>query len=243
MECSLTRLADGGRARACSKTPLLLDETGTADVAFLYQQATVVEAKALVLEVRAPYATEGAMEAAREKLRKQLVHAMQWDIHWSFECLIPLLASSPTIAMRTTFRRSCLTSTSSRGKDAEQDEVFCKVLRDEELTDTGGRCPVPPTFTVVVTSMFSIEKYEERLSEALPFYEAMQPVHLFELTEEQRTAEMLAMQQNPSNTGPLSDVVADWGGAVQGRARADRRRCAKGRAAQGRPDLARRESN
>ena len=63
--------------------------------------------------------------------------------------------------------------------------------------------------------MFSIEKYEERLSEALPFYEAMQPVHLFELTEEQRTAEMLAMQQNPSNTGPLSDVVADWGGAYK----------------------------
>ena len=216
-KCPLTRLdVAAERARAASKTPLLLDETGTADVAFLYQQATVVEAKALVLEVRAPYATEGAMEAAREKLRKQLVHAMQWGhtlvirmsdtaagflAHYCHEDYFP----------KELFDINKLPS----GKDAEQDEVFCKVLRDEELTDTGGRCPVPPTFTVVVTSMFSIEKYEERLSEALPFYEAMQPVHLFELTEEQRTAEMLAMQQNPSNTGPLSDVVADWGGAYK----------------------------
>ena len=99
------------------------------------------------------------MEAAREKLRKQLVHAMQWGhtlvirmsdtaagflAHYCHEDYFP----------KELFDINKLPS----GKDAEQDEVFCKVLRDEELTDTGGRCPVPPTFTVVVTSMFSIEK-------------------------------------------------------------------------------------
>ena len=82
--CALTQLEGAvERAFAAKKTPLLLDSTGTADVAFLYQSATVVEAKQLVLEVRAPEDTlcdrpreprASDLAAARWRLRKQLVH-------------------------------------------------------------------------------------------------------------------------------------------------------------------------
>jgi hypothetical protein len=58
---------------------------------------------------------------------------------------------------------------------------------------------------------------------SLPSYDHVQPILLFELADEERDAE-LAAQPGASNTGPLSDIVGDWGGAykvVPGRTQGD----------------------
>ena len=59
------------------KTALLLDSTAerVSDNYFMYAEATVVEAKKLVLEVRS---AGTPLEAVREQLRAELVHAMRW---------------------------------------------------------------------------------------------------------------------------------------------------------------------
>ena len=98
------------------------------------------------------------------------------------------------------------------------------MLRPEDLRDTGGRLYVPPTFSVVISSTFKPDMYEQRLADALPSMERLQPVELYELSDAARAAELQARLPLPSNTGPLAGPLADWGGqysVVPSRTRAD----------------------
>ena len=217
----LTQL-DGAVKRACDagKTPLLLDSTGTADVAFLYQHATVVEAKQLVLEVRSPARSLSDLKTARWGLRKKLVHAMRWG----HTLVVRLSDTAPDFAYYcdaahfplAVFDHAALPA----GTDAAADPVFKHVLRESDTADCGGHLFVPETFQVVLTSSFSADVYEEHLSRALPTLDSgVQPILLFELTDEMREAEGLVATSAPGEGGGpvlgMAEQMASthWGGA------------------------------
>lgn len=207
------------RAVGAGKTPLLLDSTGTADVSFLYRHATVIEAKQLVLQVRAPAKSLRDLHAARWGLRRKLVHAMRWG-----HTLVVRLSDSapnfeyycePTMFPLALFDRALLPC----GKDAAADAIFGKVLRESDLADSGGHLYVPETFSVVVTSTFAPEVYEEHLSASLPNLEThVQPVALFELSEAAREAQGLGtLASSGADTAPVLGMAeamsSNWGGA------------------------------
>lgn len=183
------------RSCASGRTPLILDSTGTADVAFLYKHATIIEAKQLVLEVRSPARSAHALASARWALRKKLVHALRWG----HTLVVRLSDTAPDFAYYcheayfplALFDRGTL----PRGKDAARDAVFKQVLREKDVADTGGAFFVPESFNVVVTSTFSPDVYETHLTDALPQLETnVQPVALFEPSDAAREAEALAAQ-------------------------------------------------
>lgn len=210
------------RAYEAGKTPLLLDSTGTADVAFLYQLSTVIEAKQLVLEVRSPAKSARDLATARFGLRKKLVHALRWG-HTMVVRLSDTAPDWPYYCDAAhfpleIFDRPLLPS----GKDAAADPVFSKVLRESDTADAGGHLFVPETFGVVLTSSFSEEVYEEHLSRALSnLHSGVQPIVLFELSEAMREAEGLATLSGSggdgADTGPVlgmaEQMSQNWGNA------------------------------
>ena len=208
------------RALCAGRTPLLLDRSGTADVSFLYEAATIIEAKALVLDAR----TLG-LEAIREKLRRQLVHAMRHG----HTLVVRLADSAPDFANSycadDTFPAAVFDSPAwPSARDAARDALFGAVVRPEDTAESGGRLMVPPSFRVLITCALPVDSYEAHLQGALPhFAEGVQAIELYELSAAARGAE-LGAQPGASNTGPLADVVADWGGSysvVPGRTRGD----------------------
>ena len=79
--------------------------------------------------------------------------------------------------------------------------------------DTGGGpapLPVPPQFSVVVTSTFKPDNYEKLLQGALPL-QHLQPVEVFVPSEAARALALAG--EGATNSGPLSGIIADWGGA------------------------------
>ena len=107
------------------------------------------------------------------------------------------------------------------GKDAVADPIFSKVLRESDVDDSGGHLFVPETFSVVVTSTFAPEVYEEHLSASLPKLEThLQPVVLFELSDAAREAQGLVTLGPSSGEGGavlgMAEAMGEntnWGGA------------------------------
>lgn len=95
------------------------------------------------------------------------------------------------------------------GRDAAKDVVFSRVLRPAD-TGGGGPLPVPPQFSVVVTSTFRTESYEALLGGSLPL-QHLQPIEIFVPSEAARAAARAA--EGARNSGPLSGILAGWGGA------------------------------
>ena len=212
------------RACAAGRTPLLLDSTGAVDVAFLYQHATIIEAKQLVLEVRAPNASASSLAAARWGLRRKLVHALKWG----HTLVIRLADTAPNFAYYcdpaffplALFDRARLPA----GTDCTLDAHFKQVLRESDTAESGGHLFVPETFRVVLTSSFSPDVYEAHLGASLPDLETrVQPIVLFELSDAEREAQGLpALAPNdsqgvhPDAAGPvlgMAEAMSHWGDA------------------------------
>eukprot|EP00908_Phaeocystis_cordata_P023830 Transcript_6283.p2 GENE.Transcript_6283~~Transcript_6283.p2 ORF type:complete len:371 (-),score=164.78 Transcript_6283:1271-2383(-) len=198
------------KVAAAGKTPLLLDATDTrvTDMYFMYSEATVVEAKKVVTDVRMAGTT---VEAAREGLRTQLVHAMRWG-----HLLVVRMANSAadfcgSYCSPDAFPVDLFDATKlPAGRDAARDPLWLPVLRP---ADTGGGpapLPVPPQFSVVVTSTFKPDNYEKLLQGALPL-QHLQPVEVFVPSEAARALALAG--EGATNSGPLSGIIADWGGA------------------------------
>ena len=84
-----------------------------------------------------------------------------------------------------------------------------KVLRDAD-NPTGAPLLCSPKFGVAVTSTFKADGYEALLDGSLPL-STLQPVDIFVPSEAARARALAA--EGPTNSGPLSGVLSDWGGA------------------------------
>jgi len=198
------------RVAAAGKTALLLDGTGerVTDMYFTYSEATVIEAKRVITDVRMAGVE---VEAVREGLRQQLVHAMRWGHLLVLRMSNTAADFCGSYCAPETFPTQLFEAgTLPAGKDAAKDVVFAKVLRP---ADTGGGCgplPVPPQFSVVVTSTFKPANYEALLQDSLPL-QHLQPIEIFVPSEAARAAALAG--EGATNSGPLSGIFADWGGA------------------------------
>ncbi|KAL1504287.1 hypothetical protein AB1Y20_010695 [Prymnesium parvum] len=196
------------RAIGGGKVPLLLDATAqkVSDLYFLYAPATVVEAKRLAVERMAGR----PVEEAREELRGELLHAMR---HGHF--LVVRMANSAAdfrgaYCADDSFPLALFDQTAwPSGTDAASHAVFSKVVRPAD-TASGGMLHVPQSFKVVVTSTFKRDNYEALLKDSLPL-ESLQPIEIFEPSEKARAAALAG--EGATNSGPLSGIISDWGGA------------------------------
>lgn len=144
------------KALTASRTPLLIDATKekAVDGYYLYTPSAVVEAKKVVLDVRV---AGMSIDAAREQLREQLVHAMRWGL-----TLLIRLSNSAADFQQTYCSDDCFPhavfdrTKLPTGRDAAADPIFSKILRPADVQKEGGRLHVPASFRVCVSSFFKV---------------------------------------------------------------------------------------
>ena len=202
------------KALASGKTPLLLDNTDdkAVDAYYLYAAATILEAKRVVLEVRSAGVS---LEAARSNLRTELVRAMRHG-----HTLVVHMANSAADFTHAycaddafplaVFEQPLWPSDKSLQLPPQDASPFAAVLRAGDLAASGGKFHCHRDFRVVVTSTFKPDNYEKLLQGALPL-QHLQPVEVFVPSEAARALALAG--EGATNSGPLSGIIADWGGA------------------------------
>mmetsp|Transcript_56704 Transcript_56704/g.155886 ORF Transcript_56704/g.155886 Transcript_56704/m.155886 type:complete len:192 (+) Transcript_56704:92-667(+) len=153
----------------------------------------------------------GKIEDAREQLRGELVHAMRYG-HY----LVVRMANSAadfvgTYCADDSFPVGLFEQPKvPAGRDAAKDAAFSKVLRPADIKVSHGMLNVPTAFQVVITSTFKADNYEKLLKASLPLAH-IQPIAIFEPSAKARAKALAG--EGATNNGPLSGVLADWGGA------------------------------
>ena len=166
------------RCRADGRTPLFLDRTSerVVDTYFTYQDATVIQAKSLVLDA----AAGGGLSAVRGKLRRSLVHALRWG----HTLVVRMDNSAADFATKYCdddhFPLAIFdASRTPSGTNVVGSAIFGRILRPEDTAETPGSLHVPDSFAVCVTSTYAEDTHASLLADALPLG-LLQPVAVYE---------------------------------------------------------------
>jgi hypothetical protein len=164
-------------------TPLLIDPTDRVNIFFTYSgdySGLFVDAKKILVQtmIRKEITTDEALE----ELRCILVNAMKHG-----RTLVVCMGDSATDFLHkfhgdNTFpvqdlfvRAGLFTSNLTKGQLFKQPEYWAKVVRESDMEY--GTFVVRPEFSVVITTAFQLEDYQEFLKNAIPIQECI-PIYI-----------------------------------------------------------------